>query len=354
MPTVTEERWGSDRDGAPISVFTLAHPRGTRVTLTNHGATVLSLEVPDRRGAPGDVTLGFATLAEYLLGNRPYFGAVVGRYANRIARGDLPVEGTTHALACNDGQHHLHGGRRGFDQVTWAATPVTGPDRAGVTFRHLSRHGEEGYPGDLAAEVTCSLTARDELCLDYRATTTRATVCNLSHHGYFNLDAGLSPDVLGHVLTIDAERFTPVGPGLIPTGELRPVAGTPMDFRRPSSIGARLGAADEQLALAGGYDHNWALNRPRPGLALAARVLGPLSGRVLEVLTTEPGLQFYSGNFLDGTIVGKGGVAYGRHAGLCLETQHFPDSPHHPEFPSTLLRPGETYRSSTVYRFSAG
>jgi aldose 1-epimerase len=300
------------------------------------------------------VVLGFATLEEYLRENRPYFGAVVGRYANRIARGELEIEGKTYLLARNDGEHHLHGGRRGFDRVIWNASAVTGPERAGVTFRHLSRDGEEGYPGDLAVEVTCALTGRDELVFDYRATTDRTTVCNLSHHGYFNLDAGRAPSVLGHVLTLDADHFTPVGPGLIPTGDLRPVEGTPMDFRRPSSIGARLAAHDEQLALAGGYDHNWALNRRRPGLVLAARLLGPQSGRVMEVLTTEPGLQLYSGNFLDGSIVGKGGLAYGRHAGLCLETQHFPDSPHHPHFPTTLLRPGETYRSTTVYRFSAG
>jgi aldose 1-epimerase len=298
------------------------------------------------------VVLGHPALDGYLADNRPYFGAVVGRYANRIAGGELPLDGVTHALTRNDGEHHLHGGARGFDKVVWTGEPFQAPGRVGVALRYRSPEGEEGYPGSLSVEVRYALTDDDELTFDASATTDRATVCNLSHHGYFDLEGGATGGVLGHLLEIDADRFTPVGPGLIPTGELRGVEATPMDFRRPTSIGARLETPDEQLALAGGYDHNWVLNRTGGGLARAARLVGTRSGRVMELLTTEPGLQFYSGNFLDGTITGKRGLPYQRRAGLCLETQHFPDSPHHPEFPSTVLRPGETYRTSTVYRFS--
>jgi len=313
---------------------------------------VVSLETPDRRGRLGDVVLGHDDLAGYLAGNRAYFGAVVGRYANRIARGELPLEGAVHALARNDGPNHLHGGRRGFDKVAWEARPVPGPDEVALELRYRSPDGEEGYPGNLAVTVTYALTDADELVFEAVATTDRPTVCNLAHHSYFHLDRPARPDVLGHLLWIDADRFTPVGEGLIPTGELRSVEGTPLDFRRPAAIGGRLPSAHEQLERAGGYDHNWVLNRTGGGLFRAARVVGPESGRVLEVLTTEPGLQFYSGNFLDGTVAGKGGERYPRHGGLCLETQHYPDSPHQPAFPSAVLRPGETYRTRTVYRFS--
>ena len=322
------------------------------VAIATYGGIVVSLRVPDRRGRMDDVVLGHDALEGYLRDNRPYLGAVVGRYANRIARGELVVDGVLHSLARNDGQNHLHGGVRGFDKVVWEGTPCPGADRPAVTLTCVSRDGDEGYPGELAISVTYELTDANELVMEALATTDRPTVCNLSHHDYFNLDRPGRRDVLGHLLQIDADSFTPVGAGLIPTGEVRSVAGTPLDFRIPTAVGARIDADDEQLALAGGYDHNWVLNRRDGELERAARLVGPESGRVLEVLTTEPGLQFYSGNFLDGSIVGRGGEVYGRRAGLCLETQHFPDSPHQPGFPSTVLRPGETYRSRTVYRFS--
>ena len=302
--------------------------------------------MPDRDGHLDDVVLGYDGLEGYL-GSRAYFGAIVGRYANRIAGGRFTLEGRTCTLARNDGENHLHGGARGFDKAVWTARPLAG---TALELRYSSRDGEEGYPGALEAIVIYRLTDGDALEIDYQASTDRATVCNLTHHSYFDLDGG--NDVLGHRLTLRASRFTPVGAGLIPTGELRAVAGTPMDFRKATAIGARIGARDEQLALAGGYDHNWVLDREGAGLVPAATLVGPVSGRVLEVLTTEPGLQLYTGNSLDGTIIGKRGKVYGLRSGLCLEAQHFPDSPNHPAFPSTALHPGERYRSSTVYRFS--
>jgi aldose 1-epimerase len=338
--------------GRPVELFRLANRRGTTVAITSYGGIVVSLRVRDRRGRLDEVVLGHDALEGYLRNGRTYLGAVVGRYANRIAGGELIVDGVVHPLPLNDGDHHLHGGAGGFHQVVWGASAREGADRAGVALSYLSRDGEEGYPGDLAVSVSYDLTDEDELAMEVAATTDRPTVCNVAHHGYFNLERPRSRDVLGHLLQIDADYFTPVGPGLVPTGELRAVAGTPLDFRAATAIGARIGAADGQLALAGGYDHNWVLNRHDGELVRAARLAGPESGRVLEVLTTEPGLQFYSGNFLDGSVVGRGGERYGRRAGLCLETQHFPDSPHHPGFPSTVLRPGETHRSRTVYRFS--
>jgi aldose 1-epimerase len=329
----------------------MTNGRGSSAAVSTYGGIVVSLRVPDRDGRIDDVVLGHGTLEGYLTDNRPYLGATVGRYANRIARGELIVDGTTWALACNDGENHLHGGRRGFDKVLWAGRPFKSPDRCGVELQRLSPDGEEGYPGTLSVQVSYALTEADELVFEAEAATDRPTVCNLAHHGYFNLEGGAGRDVLDHQLQIRAGRFVPVGPGLIPTGELRDVAGTPLDFRSPTSIGARIDAGDEQLTLAGGYDHTWVLDRRDQDLEPAARLVGPRLGRVLEVLTTEPGLQFYSGNFLDGTILGARGEPLRRRAGLCLETQHFPDSPHQPGFPSTVLRPGETYRTRTVYRF---
>jgi aldose 1-epimerase len=338
--------------GRRVELFTLANRAGLTAAVTTYGGIVVSLRVPDSRGRAEDVVLGHDRLEGYLRDNRPYLGAVVGRCANRIARGELVVDGVLHALARNDGENHLHGGVRGFDKVVWTGTPRQGADRAGVDLTYVSPDGEEGYPGTLAVSVRYELDDANELVMDAEATTDRPTICSLAHHDYFNLDLPHRRDVLGHLLQVDADHFTPVGAGLLPTGELRSVAGTPMDFRDPVAIGARIGAADEQLALAGGYDHNWVLNRRDGELVRAARVVGPESGRVLEVLTTEPGLQVYTGNFLDGSVVGKGGEVYGHRAGLCLETQHFPDSPHHAGFPSTVLRPGQVYRSRTVYRFS--
>ncbi|HEU4382085.1 MAG TPA: aldose epimerase family protein [Anaeromyxobacteraceae bacterium] len=345
----TERRPGGD---VPLEAWTLRNAAGWSVEVLSHGGIVSAVWVPDRAGVLDDVVLGHASLGGWLGENRPYFGALVGRYANRIARGELTLDGEVHRLFCNDGQNHLHGGRRGFDKQPWAGTPRQSGDRVGVLLRRRSPHGEEGYPGNLDVEAGIALTGAGELVFEVRATTDRPTVVNLCHHGYFDLDCGADPDVLGHLLTVDASRFTPVGPGLIPTGELRPVAGTPFDFRRPTPLGANIGDPDPQLWLAGGYDHNWVLDRPGLGGPPAARLEGRRSGRVLEVFTTEPGLQVYTGNFLDGTIPGKRGRPCGHRAGVTLETQHFPDSPHQPAFPTTVLRPGESYRTTTVYRFS--
>jgi aldose 1-epimerase len=348
-PRVERSPFGQAPDGAPVDLYTLVSGKGAVARIATYGATVVSLEVPDREGRPGDVVLGFDSLDGYLANGRVYLGCIVGRYANRIREGRFALDGREHQLARNDGENHLHGGVRGFDKVVWTATARG----AGVELAYESRDGEEGYPGNLSVRVAYSLTDENALAIDYAATTDRPTIVNLTHHGYFNLDGAGAGDVLGHLLAIDADRFTPVGAGLVPTGELRSVRGTPMDFTRPTAIGARIGSGDEQLALAGGYDHNLVLNRRGSGPSLAARLSSPGSGRVMEVLTTEPGLQLYSGNFLDGTVSGKGGRVYGHRSAVCLEAQHFPDSPNQPGFPSTVLRPGETYRATTIYRFYA-
>lgn len=345
--------FGRTPTGQAVTLFTLTHAGGVRVRLMNYGGIVVSLEAPDRSGQPADVVLGCDTLDAYLAGH-PYLGALIGRYANRIAGGCFVLDGVTYRLATNDGPHHLHGGIHAFDEAVWQATPVSAPQRAGVRLAHTSQADEEGYPGTLAVVVTYWLTAADELWIDYEATTDAPTPVNLTHHSYFNLAGHAAGDILNHEVQLHAECFTPVDGSLIPTGGLRPVAGTPFDFRRPTTIGARIDDDNEQLRRGRGYDHNWVLNRSGPGLVPAARVHEPASGRTLEVLTTEPGIQFYTGNFLDGSVVGKGGVRYGRRAGLCLETQHFPDSPNQPAFPSTILRPGERFTQTTVYRFSAG
>ncbi len=309
-----------------------------------------SLEVPDREGNLEDVVLGYESLESYLEAT-PYFGAIVGRYGNRIAAGRFELDGTEYTLARNNGANHLHGGLEGFDKVLWEAAPFANEDEAGVSLTYVSADGEEGYPGNLRVVVTYALTDANELRVDYVATTDRPTVLNLTHHGYFNLAGHASGDILGHDLMLAADRFTPVDQGLIPTGELRPVDGTPMDFRTPVPIGQRIGQDDEQLRFGGGYDHNWVLTDYDGSLQLAARLSHSGTGRVMEVWTTEPGVQFYSGNFLDGSNIGKGGAVYQHRNGLCLETQHFPDSPNRPEFPSTVLRPRERYQTTTVYQF---
>jgi len=316
-----------------------------------YGAIVVSLEMPDSKGQMDDIVLGYDNLDGYLEVS-PYFGAIVGRYGNRIGKGEFTLDGVTYKLATNDNANHLHGGIKGFDKVVWEDKPVWKADGVGVELSYLSKDGEEGYPGNLKATVTYLLTNKNELRIDYFATTDRATPVNLTHHGYFNLTGG-ERDILGHVLMLNADRFTPVDAGLIPTGELQPVAGTPMDFTKPTPIGERIEVDFEQLKLGGGYDHNWVLNRTGGGLSLAARVSEPTTGRVVEVWTTQPGVQFYAGNFLDGTITGKGGRGYQHRWGFCLETQHYPDSPNKPNFPSTILRPGERYETTTIYRFSA-
>jgi aldose 1-epimerase len=352
MPTVSERPFGKLPDGTEARLFTLDNGRGMRATVTNYGGIVTSLVVPDRAGQGTDVVLGYDSLEGYLRAT-PYFGAIVGRYANRIARARFTLDGREYTLAANDHGNSLHGGLRGFDKLLWEASPFHDSAQAGVRLHLVSPDGDEGYPGRLDVVVTYALSDSDEMRITYQATTDQPTVLNLSHHGYFNLAGPASGDVLGHELTLAADRFTPIDSLLIPTGELRSVAGTPMDFRAPTAIGARIGQDDQQLRFGKGYDHNWVLDGPAGTLRLAARVRDPRSGRVMEIRTTEPGIQFYSGNFLDGTIVGKGGTPYRHRAGFCLETQHFPDSPNHPDVPSTVLRPGQEYRSTTVYRFGA-
>ena len=350
-PRITRVPFSTLADGKPVELFTLTNAHGLEAAIMTYGATVVSLRTPDRAGRLDDIVLGYPTLAGYLE-KSPYFGAIVGRYGNRIARGRFTLDGATYGLATNDGPNHLHGGVRGFDKVVWSASPSETETSAAVALSYTSPAGEEGYPGTLAVRVTYTLTDENELRLDYLATTDRATPVNLTQHSYFNLAGAGSGDILRHVLTIAADRYTPVDATLIPTGEIASVAGTPFDFRTPTAIGARIGQQDVQLERGRGYDHNWVLTRAGDSLALAARVTEPTSGRTLDVLTTEPGMQFYSGNFLDGTITGKDGRVYRHRYGFCLETQHFPDSPNHPNFPSTILRPGREYRSTTVFQFS--
>jgi aldose 1-epimerase len=336
--------------GAPIDTYVITNGHGLRVSVLSLGAIIQSVIVPDRDGELQDVVLGHDSPEEYLV-NPAYLGAVVGRYANRIAGARFTLDGTEHRLTANDGANSLHGGRRGFDRALWSASRADGAEGEAVALALRSPDGDEGYPGTLDARVTYTLTGDDRLIVDYEASTDRATPVNLSQHTYWNLAGARRSDILGHELQIEAERFIPIDETLIPTGELRPVDGTPFDFRVPTAIGARIGAEDEQLRRGRGYDHNFVLSRSGSGLARAARLTEPLSGRSMEVWTTEPGLQFYSGNFLDGTIRGKEGRAYLARSGCCLETQHFPDSPNHPNFPSTILRPGMTWRSRTVFAF---
>ncbi len=348
---VKEESFGRMPDGREVRLFTLTNANGMEARITNYGGILVSLRVPDRNGRPGDLVLGYDSLASYLRSN-PYFGCIVGRYANRIAKGRFTLDGMEYRLATNNGANHLHGGIKGFDKVLWDARATATREGNAIDLMYTSPDGEEGYPGTLKAFVRYTLTDKNELKIQYIATCDKPTVLNLTHHSYFNLAGEGNGTILGHLLTIHAGRFTPVDSGLIPTGELRSVAGTPFDFRSFAEIGARIGDNDSQLKLAGGYDHNFVLNRRGGGLQPAATLYEPASGRIMEVLTTEPGLQFYSGNFLDGTNIGKGGRPYPFRSGLCLETQHFPDSPNKPGFPSTVLRPGESYQSTTVYRFS--
>jgi len=346
MPNMIRAPFGKTADGEVVEAFTLKNTNGIEVQAISYGGIITSLKVPDRHGAIGDIVLGFDSIDGYLK-DHPFFGAIIGRYGNRIAKGRFSIDQQPYTLATNNGPNHLHGGARGFDKHVWRADILT---ENSLRFSRVSPDGEEGYPGNLQVEVIYSLTNYNELIVDYTATTDQPTHVNLTQHSYFNL-AGAGADILGHELMIDADRYTPVNGELIPTGELAAVAGTPFDFRTPTAIGARINAPHPQIKNGQGYDHNWVLNREGPALELAARVLEPSSGRTMEVATTEPGMQFYAGNFLDGTIVGKGGAKYVRRSGFCLETQHYPDSPNQPDFPSTLLRPGTTYTSRTVFKF---
>jgi aldose 1-epimerase len=348
--SVRQQPFGDHR-GQPVTQFVLTNANGVEVRLINFGGIITHLITPDRRGERTDVVLGFDSLAGYE-GKNPYFGALIGRYGNRIAEGKFSLDGQDYTLAVNNGPNHLHGGEVGFNRKVWSAEPLEEADRVGVRLSGTSPDGEEGYPGRLELTVDYWLDNADQLTLDYRATTDAATPVNLTNHTYFNLAGAGSGSIGDHVLQIGAAAFTPVDETLIPTGEIREVAGTAFDFRQPTPIGERIDDADEQIGVGKGYDHNFVLDGR--GMRQVATVYEPGSGRTLEVETTEPGIQFYSGNFLDGTLIGKEATAYEHRSGFCLETQHFPDSPNQPDFPSTILRPGEVYETTTVYRFGVG
>jgi aldose 1-epimerase len=348
---ITRTPFGALPDGRPVHAFTLTNAAGVELRAITVGGVIASLHTPDRRGEPGDIVLGHDAVQPYLDGTA-YLGAIVGRHANRIARGRLVLDGRVVQLTINDGRNHLHGGRRGFDKQLWNGEEVRASGGDGVRFSRVSPDGEEGYTGTLRVRVQYLLTDENELRIDYEAESDAPTVVNLTQHSYFDLSCGAADDIGGHLLTLHADAYTAVDAELIPTGDRVAVEGTPFDFRMPTPIGARIAGRDVQLQHGLGYDHNWVLRRPATqGVAPAASVLDPISGRTLEVLTTEPGIQFYSGNQLDGTIIGKQGRRYGARAGFCLETQHFPDGPNQPSFPSPVLRPGELFRSRTVLRF---
>lgn len=350
------EAFGKTADGAAVEVFTLTNTKGIKLRAMTYGAIVLSIETPDREGKTADITLGYNTVAEYIA-DTPYFGAIVGRYGNRIALGRFSLDGADYTLARNNGEGEtkcsLHGGLKGFDKVLWKGEGFTKEGAQGVKFSYLSKDGEEGYPGNLNLSVTYLLTDDNEWQIRYEMTTDKATPVNVTQHCYFNLKGEGNGDILGHELKLAAAKYTPVTAALIPTGEIAPVSDTPFDFRKPTAIGARIDAENEQLKFGNGYDHNWVLDNQDGSLALAASVYEPTSGRTMEVLTTEPGIQFYCGNFLDGKQTGKAGKKYEFRNGFCLETQHYPDSPNQPRFPSTILKPGEVKVSSTVYRFGS-
>jgi aldose 1-epimerase len=351
-PGVARAPFGQLADGRAVERFTLTNRAGVEVVAITYGGIITSLRTPDRAGRLDDVVLGFDSVGGYVANSSPYFGAVVGRYANRIAGGRFTLDGTTYQLAKNNGPNHLHGGVRGFDKQIWAAAPFQGDSGVGVVFTYTSPDGEEHYPGTLQARVSYRLTDKNELVVDYQATTDKATPVNLTQHTYWNLAGAGRGDILGHQLTLDAAAFTPTDSTAIPTGEIATVAGTPFDVRQPTAVGARIQQNDTQLRYGKGYDHNWVIDRKgATGLAHAARLFDSTSGRTLDIATTEPGVQFYSGNYLDGSIKGKGGLVYGYRSGLALETQHYPDSPNRPNFPSSILRPGAEYRSRTVFTF---
>jgi aldose 1-epimerase len=348
---VKKQAYGKMPNGPAVELYTLTNAKGMQAGIITYGGTVVSLTAPDRNGKYADVVLGMDDLAGYMKATA-FFGALIGRYGNRIGHAQFTLEGKVHKLPANDHANTLHGGPAGFDKHVWSAVPGSSADGETLELTYVSKDGEEGFPGTLTSKVVYTLTAKNELKIDYSATTDKPTVVNLTNHSYFNLAGQGEGDILAHEVMIDAARFTPVDSGLIPTGELRPVAGTPFDFTKPTAVGARIEAADEQIKFGMGYDHNWVLNKGAGGLTKAAEVHEPKSGRVMEVWTTEPALQFYTGNFLDGTLHGKG-KTYVRRGALCMETQHYPDSPNQPSFPSTELKPGATYHTTTIYGFSA-
>ncbi|MFP4172796.1 MAG: aldose epimerase family protein [Candidatus Hydrogenedentota bacterium] len=341
--------FGETEAGEAIDLYTLVNAEGAQAEITNYGGILVSLMMPDQEGEFDDIVLGFDTLDEYLQGH-PHFGATVGRYANRIANAEFTLDGETYTLTANDGDNHIHGGEQGFDKVVWRAQAYTTANGPALRLYYVSEDGEEGYPGALDVMVTYTLTNDNELRADFHAETDEPTICNLTHHSYFNL-AG-EGDILDHVVMMPAEHFTPVNDELIPAGEVQSVEDTPFDFTEPTPIGARIDEENEQLEQGGGYDHNWVYDKEDGELTLMARVTEPESGRVMEVLSTKPGMQFYTGNFLDGSLTGKDGWVYEQRHGFCMEPHYFPDTPNQPDFPSAVLRPDETYDHTIVYRFS--
>lgn len=349
--TINKHSFGKTPAGENVDLYILRNDKGMEAKITNYGGIVVSLTAPDRNGNYADVVLGFSDFETYLAKNDPYFGALIGRYANRIAEGRFKLNGVEHKLAANNGDNHLHGGIKGFDKVVWTGRGMRTKAGPALSLTYLSKHGEEGYPGNLRVRVVYTLTNSNELKIEYSAATDRDTVINLTHHSYFNFLGEGNGNILNHRITINGDRYLPTDAGSIPTGELAQVADSPFDLRKPTTIGSRIDQDHEQLEFGRGYDHTWVING-RPGtLRLAATANEPLSGRTMEVWTTEPGVQFYTGNFLDGTLTGKSGKPYPRRSGFCLETQHYPDSPNQPSFPSTRLRRGATFKSTTIYRF---
>lgn len=350
--SITRQSFGKTDAGENVDLYTLRNTHGVEATITNYGGIVVSLKVPDRSGKFDDVVLGFNDLDSYLKPG-PYFGALIGRYGNRIAKGRFTLNGTEYKLAVNNGENHLHGGIKGFDKVVWTGKEMKTKNGPALSLTYLSKDGEEGYPGNLTATVVYTLTNNNELKIDYSATTDKDTVTNLTHHSYFNLAGEGNGDILNTRVTINATRFVPTDAGSIPLGDLRKVSGTPFDFLTAHAIGERINQDDEQLKFGSGYDHTWVINGRMGVMRLAATAYEPTSGRVMQVWTTEPGMQFYSGNFLDGTLTGKAGKPYPKRSGFCFETQHYPDSPNQPSFPTTTLKKGATYKSTTIYRFSS-
>jgi len=350
--SITKADFGKTADGQAVEIYTLRNSKGSEARIMTYGGIVQSLSMPDKHGKLADIVLGFDTLDGYLT-NSPYFGALIGRYGNRIGGAKFTLAGQTYTLAVNNGPNSLHGGLKGFDKVVWAARPMSTTHGPALILTHVSRDGDEGFPGFLEVTVIYTLTENNELKIECSATTDKPTVCNLTHHSYFNLAGQGNGDILGHVVFINSDQTTPVDAGLIPTGAFADVTGTPFDFRKSTAIGARINDPDKVLQYGPGYDHNWVVNKPLGAYGLQARVKEPVSGRVLEVWSDEPGVQFYAGNFLDGTIKGKGGAVYQRRTGFCLEPQHYPDSPNKANFPSVELKPGQTYHNQIVYKFGA-
>lgn len=347
---VTAESFGTMPDGHAVTLYTVRNKQGMTMGVINYGGIIVSLTAPDKNGTYNDVVLGFDSLSQYLKGNPAYFGALIGRYGNRIAKGKFKIDKVEYSLPVNNGVNSLHGGTKGFDKVYWDI--AVQPDSSSLKLTYKSADGEQGYPGNLQAEVIYTLTEQNEVRVDYSATTDKKTVVNMTQHTYFNLTGDPNKDILAHQLMLQADQYLPVDKGLIPTGELRNVAGTPFDFKTLTAVGSRINDKDEQVKLGGGYDHCWILTGSDGSLRKIGELYEPTSGRLVEVSTTEPAIQFYTGNFLDGTLTGKGGIVYKHRTGLCLETQHYPDSPNQSAFPSTLLNPGDTYKTTTVYKFT--